>query len=56
MSHPLGWMLKYFGGSLVGALGIVEVIKILRVDLGNNVEGVIFRNRVRGSRNKRGNE
>jgi hypothetical protein len=55
MSHPLSFMLKYFGGSLVGSLGVVEVIKILKVNMGHNVEGVIFRDRIRGSRNKRGN-
>ena len=41
--HPLGWMLKYFIGSIVGAATVVQAVKIARFELGNTVEGVIFR-------------
>ena len=41
--HPLSWMLKYFIGSIVGASTVVQAVKIARFELGNTVEGVIFR-------------
>ena len=41
--HPLGWMLKYFIGSIVGAATVVQAVKIAQLELGNTVEGVIFR-------------
>lgn len=43
MTAPLGWMFKYFIGSIVGAATVVQGIRILKIELGNNVEGVIFR-------------
>ena len=43
MAHPLGWMAKYIVGSAVGALTVVQAIKIAQFELGNNVEGLIFR-------------
>ena len=41
--HPLGWMAKYFIGSIVGAATVVKAVKIAQIELGNTVEGVIFR-------------
>jgi len=41
--HPLGWMAKYFIGSIVGAATVVQAVKIAQIELGNTVEGVIFR-------------
>ncbi len=41
--HPLGWMAKYFVGSIVGAATVVQALRIAKLELGNNVEGVIFR-------------
>ena len=43
MAHPLGWMAKYFVGSIVGAATVVQAIRIAQFELGNTVEGVIFR-------------
>ena len=41
--HPLAPIAKYFIGSLVGAATVVQALKIAKLELGNNVEGVIFR-------------
>ena len=41
--HPLSWMLKYFIGSIVGAATVVQAVKIAKFELGNTVEGLIFR-------------
>ena len=41
--HPLGWMAKYFIGSIVGAATVVQAVKIAQIEIGNTVEGVIFR-------------
>tara|TARA_R110000851_G_scaffold109897_2_gene232341 strand:+ start:931 stop:1104 length:174 start_codon:yes stop_codon:yes gene_type:complete len=41
--HPLGWMFKYFIGSIVGAATVVQAVKIAKLELGNTVEGLIFR-------------
>jgi len=41
--HPLGWMFKYFIGSIVGAATVVQAVKIAQLELGNTVEGLIFR-------------
>jgi hypothetical protein len=54
--HPLGWMLKYFIGSIVGAATVVQAIKIARLELGNTVEGVIFRDRVHRNKHTRDDE
>jgi hypothetical protein len=43
MAHPLGWMAKYFVGSIVGAATVVQALRIAQIELGNTVEGVIFR-------------
>ena len=43
MAHPLGWMAKYFVGSIVGAATVVQALRIAQLELGNTVEGVIFR-------------
>ena len=51
--HPLGWMLKYFIGSTVGAATVVQAVKIARFELGNTVEGVIFRLGVHPDKHKR---
>ena len=32
--HPLGWMFKYFIGSIVGAATVVQAVKIARFELG----------------------
>ena len=54
--HPLGWMLKYFIGSIVGAATVVQAIKIARLELGNTVEGIIFRDRVHPDKHERDDE
>jgi hypothetical protein len=36
-------MAKYFIGSIVGAATVVQAVKIAQLELGNTVEGVIFR-------------
>ena len=54
--HPLSWMLKYFIGSIVGAATVVQAVKIARFELGNTVEGLIFRNSVHPDKHKRDDE
>ena len=54
--HPLGWMLKYFIGSIVGAATVVQAVKIARLELGNTYEGIIFRLGVHDSKHKRDDE
>jgi hypothetical protein len=54
--HPLGWMLKYFIGSIVGAATVVQAVRIARLELGNTVEGVIFRLGVLTDKHKRDDE
>ena len=51
--HPLGWMFKYFIGSIVGAATVVQALKIARFELGNNVEGLIFRLGVHDDKHER---
>ena len=54
--HPLGWMAKYFIGSIVGAATVVQAVKIAQIELGNTVEGVIFRIGIRNSEHERDDE
>ena len=54
--HPLGWMAKYFIGSIVGAATVVQAVRIARLELGNTVEGVIFRLGVLTDKHKRDDE
>ena len=54
--HPLGWMFKYFIGSIVGAATVVQAVKIARFELGNTVEGIIFRDRVHPDKQSRNDE
>ena len=54
--HPLGWMFKYFIGSIVGAATVVQALKIARFELGNTVEGIIFRDRVHPDKQSRDDE
>ena len=54
--HPLGWMAKYFIGSIVGAATVVQAVKIARFELGNTVEGIIFRDRVHSDKYERDDE
>ena len=54
--HPLGWMFKYFIGSIVGAATVVQAVKIARFELGNTVEGIIFRDRVHPDKQSRDDE
>ena len=54
--HPLSWMLKYFIGSIVGAATVVQAVKIARFELGNTVEGIIFRDRVHADQYERDDE
>ena len=51
--HPLSWMLTYFLGSIVVAATVVQAVKIARLELGNTVEGVIFRLGVHPDKHKR---
>jgi len=41
--HPLSWMFKYFIGAIVGAATVVQAVRIAKFELGNTVEGLIFR-------------
>jgi len=54
--HPLGWMAKYFIGSIVGAATVVQAVKIAQIELSNNVEGVIFRLGLRPDEHERDDE
>ena len=54
--HPLSWMLKYFIGSIVGAATVVQAIKIARFELGNTVEGAIFRVGIHSDKHQRDDE
>ena len=54
--HPLSWMAKYFIGSIVGAATVVQAIKIAKFELGNTVEGVIFRLGIHADRRERDDE
>jgi len=54
--HPLGWMFKYFIGSIVGAATVVQALKIARFELGNTVEGLIFRLGVHDDKHERDDE
>jgi len=54
--HPLGWMFKYFIGSIVGAATVVQAVKIARFELGNTYEGLIFRLGVHDSKHPRDDE
>jgi|TARA_B110000263_G_C15217314_1_gene468155 hypothetical protein len=54
--HPLGWMFKYFIGSIVGAATVVQAVKIAKLELGNTVEGIIFRDRVHPDKYERDDE
>ena len=54
--HPLGWMFKYFIGSIVGAATVVQAVKIARFELGNTVEGLIFRIGVHPDKHERDDE
>ena len=54
--HPLGWMFKYFIGSIVGAATVVQAVKIAQIELSNNVEGVIFRLGLRTDEHERDDE
>lgn len=53
--HPLGWMVKYFIGSLVGGITVVRAVQIMaNSKLGNTVEGIIFRLGIRPNRHDGG--
>jgi hypothetical protein len=54
--HPLSWMLKYFIGSIVGAATVVQAVKIARFELGNTLEGLIFRVGVHPDKHQRDDE
>ena len=54
--HPLSWMLKYFIGSIVGAATVVQAVKIARFELGNTLEGVVFRLGIHPDKHKRDDE
>ena len=54
--HPLGWMAKYFIGSIVGAATVVQAVKIAQIEIGNTVEGVIFRIGIRANEHERDDE
>ena len=56
MAHPLGWMAKYFVGSIVGAATVVQALRIAQIELGNTVEGVIFRLGVHPDEHERDDE
>jgi len=54
--HPLAPIAKYFVASIVGAWTVVEGIRIFKLELGNNVEGVIFRLGLHPDRRERDDE
>lgn len=46
-------MFKYFFASIVGAATVVQAVKIAKFELGNTVEGLIFRLGVHDNKHKR---
>ena len=54
--HPLSWMFKYFIGSIVGAATVVQAVRIAKFELGNTVEGLIFRLGLHPDKYKRDDE
>ena len=54
--HPLSWMLKYFIGSIVGAATVIQAVRIAKFELGNTVEGLIFRLGIHDNKYKRDDE
>ena len=54
--HPLGWLFKYFFASIVGAATVVQAIKIAKFELGNTVEGLIFRDGVHPDKHNRNDD
>ena len=54
--HPLSWLFKYFIGSIVGAATVVQAVRIAKFELGNTVEGFIFRLGVHPDKYKRDDE
>ena len=54
--HPLSWMFKFFTGAFVGAATVVQAVRIAKFELGNTVEGLIFRLGVHPDKYKRDDE
>ena len=46
-------MFRYFFASIVGAATVVQAVKIAKFELGNTVEGLIFRLGVHSDKHKR---
>ena len=44
--HPLGWLGSYFFAAVVGAATVVKAIDIVKLEVGDAVKGIAFRDRV----------
>jgi len=44
--HPLGWLGSYFFAAIVGATTVVKAIDIIKLEVGDAVKGIAFRDRV----------
>lgn len=51
--HPLGWLGRYFFAAIVGAATIVKAIEIAKLEVGDAVKGIAFRNRVHDNKHRR---
>jgi hypothetical protein len=51
--HPLGWLARYFFAAVVGAATVVKVIDIVKLEVGDAVKGIAFRNRVHDNKHRR---
>ena len=51
--HPLGWLGRYFFAAIVGAATIVKAIEIAKLEVGDAVKGIAFRDRVHGDKHDR---
>ena len=50
---PVGFLARYLFASIVGATVVVKAIEIARLEVGEGVKGLVFRNRVHGNKHGR---
>ena len=51
--HPLGWLARYFFAAIVGAATVVKVIDIVKLEVGDAIKGIAFRNSVHDNKHRR---
>ena len=51
--HPLGWLGSYFFAAVVGAASVVKAIEIVKLEVGDAVKGLAFRDRVHDNKHGR---